>query len=176
MNSKFSLLLSSLLSLLSLAKSEPILIIALPQSDHTEVSVSWERGEEILPGALAAIDEAKYYSSNFTVIEVTSGPLTSYGLSYSGNVFEVIANLAWQNRISDIIPGIAGVFHPTILGVLNRFQQPIVSLVHFNKNPTKFHTLHNSICIDTHRLNHSILERSTPKKNWNYYRTQKNHI
>ena len=58
---KFSrtLLLSSLLSLLSLSKSEPIIIIALPQSDHTEVSTSWERGEEILPGALAAIDEAK---------------------------------------------------------------------------------------------------------------------
>ena len=131
---KFSLLLSSLLSLLSLSKSEPILIIALPQSDHTEVSASWERGEEILPGALAAIDEAKNYSSNFTVIEVTSGPLTSYGLSYSGNVFEIIANLTWQNRISDII-GIAGVFHPNVLAVLNRFQRPIVSLVHFNKTP-----------------------------------------
>ena len=51
---KFSLLLSSLLSLLSLAKSEPILI-ALPQSDHTEVLASWERGEEIPPWALAAI-------------------------------------------------------------------------------------------------------------------------
>ena len=84
MNSKFSLLLSSLLSLLSLSKSEPILIIALPQSGHTEVSASWERREEILPGALAAIDEAKNNSSNFTVIEVTSGPVTNYGLSYSG--------------------------------------------------------------------------------------------
>ena len=131
---KFSLLLSSLLSLLSLAKSEPILIIALPQSDHTKVPASWERGEEILPGVLAAIDEVKNNSSNFTVIEVTSGPVTSYGLSYSGNVLKVIANLAWQNRISDII-GIAGVFHPNILAVLNRFQRPIVSLVHFNKIP-----------------------------------------
>ena len=129
---KFSLLLLSLLSLLSLAKSEPILIIALPRSDHTEVSASWERGEEILPGALAAIDEAKNYSSNFTVIEVTSGPVTSYGLSYSGNMFKIIANLAWQNRISDII-GIAGVFHPNILAVLNRFQRPIVSLICFSK-------------------------------------------
>ena len=133
MNSKFSLLLSTLLSLLSLAKSEPILIIALPQTDHTEVSASWERGEEILPGALAAVDEAK---TNFTVIEVTSGPLTSYGLSYSGNMFEVIANLTWQNRISDII-GIAGVFHPNILAVLNRFQRPIVSLIRFSKAPPK---------------------------------------
>ena len=133
MNSKFSLLLSSLLSLLSLAKSEPILIIALPQSDYTEVSASWERGEEILPGALAAIDETNI-SLNITVIKVTSGPVTSYGLSYSGNVLEVIANLAWQNRISDII-GIAGVFHPNILAVLNRLQRPIVSLIPFNKTP-----------------------------------------
>ena len=83
---KFSLLLSSLLRLLSLAKSEPILIIALLQSDHTEVSASWERGEEILPGVLAAIDEAKNNSSNITVTEVTSGSVTSYGLSYSGKL------------------------------------------------------------------------------------------
>ena len=131
---KFFLLLSSLLSLLSLSKSEPILIIALPQSDHTEVSASWERGEEILPGTLAAINETKNNSSNFTVIEVTSCPVTSYGLSYSGNVLEVIASLTWQNRTSDII-GIAGVFHPNVLAVLNRFQRPIVSLVHFNKTP-----------------------------------------
>ena len=131
MNSKFSLLLSSLLSLLSLAKSEPILIIALSQSDHTEVSASWEREEEILPGALAAI---KNNPSNFTVIEVTSGPVTSYGLSYSGNVLEVFVNLAWQNRTFDII-GIAGVFHPNILAVLNRFQWPIVSLLFASTKP-----------------------------------------
>ena len=49
-------------------------------------------------------------------------------------MLEVIASLAWQNRISDII-GITGVFHPNILAVLNRFQRPIVSLVHFNKIP-----------------------------------------
>ena len=120
---RLSLFLSLLQCSVKLSKSEPILIIALPQSDHTEVSASWERGEEILPGALAAINETKNNSSNFTVIEVTSEPVTSYGLSYSGNVLEVIASLTWQNRISDII-GIAGVFHPNILAVLNRFQWP----------------------------------------------------
>ena len=131
---RLSLFLSLLQCSVKLSKSEPILIIALPQSDHTEVSASWERGEEILSGALAATDEAKSNSSNFTVIKITSGPVTSNGLSYSGNVLEVIANLAWQNRISDII-GIAGVFHPNVLAVLNRFQRPIVSLVQFNKIP-----------------------------------------
>ena len=142
MHSMAVIRLSLFLSLLriqcsvKLSESEPILIIALPQSDHTEVSASWERGEEILPGALAAIDETKINSesSNFTVIEVTSGPVTSYCLSCSRNVLEVSVNLAWQNRTSDII-GIAGVIHPNILAVLNRFQRPIVSLVHFNKIP-----------------------------------------
>ena len=113
---KFSraLLLSSLLSLLSLAKSEPILIIALPQSDHTEVSASWERGEEILPGVLAAIKEAKnsFPSLNLTLF-VDTNSITRQDFSYLGNVLEIIANLAWQKRLSDII-GIAGpgVFHP----------------------------------------------------------------
>ena len=131
---RLSLFLSLLQCSVKFSKSEPILIIPLPQSDHTEVSASWERGEEILPGALAAINETKNNSLNFTVIEVTSSPVTSYGLSYSGNVLEVIASLTWQNRTSDII-GIAGVFHPNVLAVLNRFQRPIVSLVHFNKTP-----------------------------------------
>ena len=120
---RLSLFLSLLQCSVKLSKSEPILIIVLPQSDHTGVSASWERGKEILPGALAAINETKSNSesSNFAAIEVTSGPVTSYCLSCSGNVLEVIANLAWQNRTSDII-GIAGVFHPNILAVLNRFQ------------------------------------------------------
>ena len=130
---RLSLFLSLLQCSVKLSKSEPILIIALPQSDCTEVSASWERGKEILPGALAAINETKNNSSNFTVI-VTSGPVTSYDLSYSGNVLEVIASLTWQNRTSDII-GIAGVFHPNILTILNRFQRPIVSLVCLSKTP-----------------------------------------
>ena len=46
---------------LGLGNSEPILIIALPQSD-TEVSASWERGEEILPGAKQAQKMTLIYS------------------------------------------------------------------------------------------------------------------
>ena len=64
-----AIVILSLLSLqccLSSAKSESILIIALPQSD-AEVSASWERGEEILPGALAAIEEAKNDSLSFNL-------------------------------------------------------------------------------------------------------------
>ena len=117
-----ALLLSSLLSLLSLTKSEPILIIAFPQSDHTEVSASWERGEEILPGALAAIDEAKdsFPLLNLTLFVATSASsVTRQDFSYSGNVLEIIANLAWQKRLSDII-GIAGVFHPNLLAIFSR--------------------------------------------------------
>ena len=141
---------------LRLAKSESILIIALPKSDN-EVSASWERGEEILPGALAAIEEAKNdpLSLNLTIIKANSGPITRYGLLYSGNVLEIIANLTWQKRVSDII-GIAGVLHPSMLAVLNKFQLPTASLVYFKKTP-----LNNSICYMTasiSTLTDSILE------------------
>ena len=129
-------LLLSLLNLqcyLGLGKSEPILIIALPQSD-TEVSASWERGEEILPGALAAAKEANNDSLSFSLRVANSGPVTRYNLPYSGNVLEIIANLTWQNRVADII-GIAGLLHPSVLATMNRFQLPIISLIHFNEAP-----------------------------------------
>ena len=85
---KLSHLLSSLLSLqcyFSLAECEPILIIALPKSDTTKVSASWERGDEILPGALKAIDEVKNgsLSLNLTLFVATSA---RQGFPYSGNV------------------------------------------------------------------------------------------
>ena len=132
---KLIVLLASLLSLhccfATQGKQEQILIIALPQSS-TEISTSWERGEEILPGALAAIEETKNYpsfaSSNFNLVEADS----SYDSPYSGNVLEVIANLAWEKKVSQII-GIAGVMHPKVLAVLDRFQLPIASLIHSNE-------------------------------------------
>ena len=146
-------------------KSELILIIALPQSD-TKVSASWERGEEILPGAKKAIEEAKNNSLSFnlSLIDATSGPVTSYDLPYSGNVLEVIANLTWQNRASDII-GIAGVLHPNILAIISRFQLSTASLIYFDKAP------HNSsihyITASTSTLTDSILafmKEIRPKK------------
>ena len=146
----------SLQCYLRLAKSESILIIALPKSDN-EVSASWERGEEILPGALAAIEEAKNdpLSLNLTIIEADSGPITRHDLLYSGNVLEIIANLTWQKRVSDII-GVAGGLHPSMLAVLSKFQLPMASLVHFKKPP-----LNNSIyymTASTSTLTDSILE------------------
>ena len=68
--------------LLELSKecmSQFLYIIALPQNQNdTEVSVSWERGEEILPGALAAIEEAKNDSLSFNLS-------SSYGYQWSSN-------------------------------------------------------------------------------------------
>ena len=133
-----AIVILSLLSLqccLSSAKSESILIIALPQSD-TEVSASWERGEEILPGVLAAIEEAKNdsLSFNLSLVTATSGQVTRYDFPYSGNVLEIITNLTWQERASDII-GITGVLHPNVLALISRFQLPIASLVHFDNIP-----------------------------------------
>ena len=147
--------LFSLLSLqccLTLGKSEAILIIALPQSD-TEV-------EEILPGALTAIEKAKNSSPSFnlTLIRASSGPVTSlrYDLPYSGNVLEIIANLTWQKRASDII-GIAGVLHPNIRAILNRFQLSTTSLVHFNKPPHNSNINYPIAFMATSTLTDSIL-------------------
>ena len=148
---KFSQLLSSLLSLLSLAKSEPILIIALPQSDHTEVSASWERGEEILPGALAAIEEAKSssLSLNLTLFVTNSAnSVTRQDFPYSGNVLEIIANLTWQKKVSDII-GIAGVFHPNILAIFSRIKLPTASLIHFDQAPHSSSVHYSTASIST---------------------------
>ena len=124
---------------LSTGKSEPILIIALPQSD-SEVSASWERGEEILPGALAVIEELQNNdsdSTNLTLVVANSGLIARYHLPYSGNVLEIIANLTWQKRLLDIV-GIAGVLHPNVLAILNRFQLPLAPLMYFSG------ALHNS--------------------------------
>ena len=123
-----------LLYCLRVGKSESVLIIALPQHDSdSEVSASWERGEEILPGACAAIKEAKndLLSFNLALIMANSSQIPGNDLPYSGNMLEVIANLTWQKRASDII-GIAGVLRPNVLAVLSRLQVPIVSLIHFN--------------------------------------------
>ena len=150
------LLLLSLQRCLSLGKSESILIIVLPQRD-AELSASWERGEEVLPGAKQAIEEARNgsLSFNITLIEATSSPVTRYNIfPYSGDVLEIIANLTWQKRASDII-GIAGVLQPNILASLNRFQLPIVSLVQFNKAPYNSNVHYSTASIWT--LTDSIL-------------------
>ena len=157
-----------LLSLLSLqcyfrqGESESIIIIALPQSD-TKVSTSWERGNEILPGALAAAKEANFNNDSllFSLRVANSG---RYDLHYSGNVLEIIANLTWQNRVSDII-GIVGLVQPSILVTLKRFQLPIVSLLHFNEIPDNFNI--NYMTASTSTLTDSILASLTeihPKK------------
>ena len=145
----------SLQCCLRLAKSEFILIVALPNSD-TEISASWERGEEILPGALKAIDEAKNdpLSLNLTLMETNSGPVTGYDLLYSGNVLEVIANLTWQKRVPDII-GLVGIIHPNDLAVLNKFPIPTISLIHFNEPPLDFSVNYVTASIST--LSDSIL-------------------
>ena len=164
---KMSTVLLSLFSLqcyLSLGESELFVIVVLPQTDDTEVSASWERGKEILPGAKQAIEEAKNTFS-VTLIEANSGPVTRHDLPYSGNVLEVIvSNLTWQKRASEII-GIAGVLHPNVLAILNQFHVPIISLVDFNKAPHTSNVHYLSAPIST--LTDSIqafLREIRPKK------------
>ena len=156
-NCVVAIVLLPLLSLQCSAKRESILIIALPQSD-SEVSASWKRGEEILPGALAAIEEANNDSLSFNVslVEATSGPVSRYDLPYSGNVLEIIANLTWQERASDIV-GIVGVLHPNALAVISRFQLPIISLTHFDPGPHNIRSSVQYMTASTSTLIDSIL-------------------
>ena len=119
----------------SCAKSDSILIIALPQAVDSDLTLSWER-EEILPGALAAAEIINNDSSllPLKLLVADSGPVTRYKQPYSGNVLEVIANLTWHNKSADII-GIAGMLHPDILLALQNFHLPLASLVHFGDFP-----------------------------------------
>ena len=77
---------------------------------------------------------------------------------------EVIANLAWQEKVSHII-GIAGVLHPYVLVVLNRFQLPIAAVIHSNEAPHNFNV--HYMTASTSTLIESILAFLTeinPKK------------
>ena len=113
--------------------SESILLVALPLSNASEVSASWERGEEILPAAFVALEQLNNDSQldiGLKLVVADSGVITSNGYSYSGNLLEVIATLTLQNRFADV-EGIVGVLHPNLLLTLKSFQLPIASLVHF---------------------------------------------
>ena len=115
---------------------ESIVIVAIPQTNN-ETSTSWERGEEILLGAMVAsksINNDSRLKISLKILVVDSGNITSSGYSYSGNVMKVIANLTLQDRLGKIT-GIAGVLHPNLLLVLKPFQLPTASLVHFGGVP-----------------------------------------
>ena len=82
MGSETAMKLMWLLSLVFLqyclrfGKSDSVLITALPQYDiDMDELVSWERGGEILPGALAAVEEANNgsLSFNLTLVKANSG-------------------------------------------------------------------------------------------------------
>ena len=117
-------------------KNESILIVALPLTVNSELTLSWERGLEILPGALAAAEIINNDSSllPLKLLVADSGPVTRYDHPYSGNVLEVIANLIWQKRHADII-GIAGLLHPDELVSLSNFHFPaIFSLIRISES------------------------------------------
>ena len=118
--------------------NESVLVVAIPQVDTTEVTVSWERGQEILPGAFEAVNCINSEHSGLlrgdilSLAIADSGLVTSSDHPYSGNVLEVIANLTSQNAK---IIGIAGLLHPNMLIILQSFQLHIASLIHFDGVP-----------------------------------------
>ena len=136
---KFIVLLSFLslhISHLVNGGDESVIIVSLPQTS-SELSMSWERGEEILPGAMVAsnrINNDSHLNVSLKRLVVDSGQVTKSGYSYSGNMLETIATLALQDRL-DKIAGIAGVLHPNMLLTLKSSHLSIASLVHFGVVP-----------------------------------------
>ena len=132
----FLLAITSSLQLYSANTSnKSLIIIALPQDDDEHVT-SLEKGAEILPGAYVAVEGINKDSSvlsnvNLELVIAESGLVLSKDEKYSGNVLEISADLAWQNK--DVI-GIAGLLHPSTLLSLQAFQLPIASLIGFSNS------------------------------------------
>ena len=159
---------------------ESIIIVAIPQTNN-EVSTSWEKGEEILPGAMVAsngINNDSQLNISLKLLLVDSGQITSSGYSYSGYVMETIANLTLQDRL-DKIAGIAGVLHPNVLLALKSFKLPIASLVHFAGVPhipnVFYMTASTSVVADSLAalmgyFNADTMGLITDMYNWHYFR------
>lgn len=121
---------------------ELVLVVALPHinSSGVDISASWVRGQEILPGALAAVDHINnkdhsvIVGSKLILLIADSDPVTSTDYPYSGNVLEVIVNLTSQNaRVLRVVE----LLHPKLLAILQSFQLRIASLINF----AEFHQL-----------------------------------
>ena len=133
---KFFALLSSLQLHLANGDDESIIIVAIPQTSSKK-SASWERGEEILPGAVVAsksINNNSQLNTSLTLLVIDNGQVPSSGYSYSWDVMKTIANLTSQERLGRVA-GIAGVLHPNVLLALKSFHIPIASFVHYSGLP-----------------------------------------
>ena len=112
--------------------NESVLVIALPQVSSNEISVSWERGQELLPGALDAVDHinnAHSQGNRLSLVIADSGFIMSSDYPYAGNVLEVFANLTMHKSR---IVGVAGLLHPRFLAICQSLQLHVASLIHFN--------------------------------------------
>ena len=134
-------------------KNESVLIVSLPQVSNSEETASWERGQEILPGALAATEDMNndYNFQTLTLVIADSGLVMSQNDAFSGNVLEIVAKLTWQNAK---IMGIAGILHPKVLYVLQLFELPIASLVNFSgtasySNNVTYMTASTSVLVES---------------------------
>ena len=131
-----------------------VVVIALPEGD-SEGTASWEKGKEILPGAIIAADRLNNDSShlpdaNLVIVTADSGLVMSKDVPYSGNVLELVTNLTGE-KINII--GVAGLLHPDTLLALQTFRLPIVSLIHFSRTsnlPNVFYvTASSSVLTDS---------------------------
>ena len=147
MRSYIVVTVSLLLSLQCLCTNEQndcVVIVVLPHDSGEAVS-TLERHMEILPGAEKAIesinnDTTVLADTKLAIVTANGGLIiSSNDEPFSGNMLEIMANLTLKNRC---ILGIAGLFHPSTLLILQTFQVPIVSLVQFGKIPNLPSVLH----------------------------------
>ena len=111
--------------------NESVLVIALLRVSSSEVSVSWERGQELLPGAFAAvghINNVHSQSNRLSLVIADSGLIMSSDYPYAGNMLEVLANLIMHKAR---IVGVAGLLlHPRFLAICQSLQLQVASLIH----------------------------------------------
>ena len=129
--------------------NKSVLVIAISQVSS---GVSWNRDQEILPGAVEAANNINEHSGSnkLTLFIANSGQVMSPDNPYSGNVLEVIANLTLQNVR---IIGIAGLLHPNVLAILQSSQLLIASLIDnngkFSSSNVIYMTASSSTVIDS---------------------------
>ena len=142
----------------ALCKNGSILIVALPQTVNSELTLSWERRQEILPGALAAAEIINNDSSllPLKLVMADSGPVTRYDQPYSGNVLEVIANLTWQNKSANII-GVTGILNADVLWALQKFNLPVISLIQLSRIPDSYGVNYNYVTASISVITDSVL-------------------
>ena len=143
----------------SAKKNKSLMVIALPQSTLLPMTLTSTQDWLFSNIEMAAVNDSGILSNlKLELLLVDSGSVMCAYCPYSGNVLEVIANLTWSDRLTDVL-GIVGLVHPSVLNALRLFQLPVVSLIHFSGLPHSSNTFYMTASTST--LVESILSLAT---------------